>query len=67
MPISFFRCDKCRKTFDSYEDAEACEDAHLRPVAVEVKSYSTRPYPYSVEITFYNGEKHIYNAENLGG
>lgn len=67
MPIPFFKCEKCKKTFDSYDGAEACENSHLLPIEVSVKSYSLKPFPYSVQITFHNGEKRIYNAEDLGG
>jgi len=67
MPIEFFRCEKCRREFDRREDAVKCEDGHLLPVAVEVKQYTTKPYPYSVIVTFSNGEKLVYNAEKLGG
>ena len=52
MPIPFFKCEKCKRTFDRFEDAEGCEAVHLPPAAVEVKSYSIRPFPYSVDITF---------------
>ena len=67
MPVPFFKCVKCGRTFDSFEGAEACENAHPYPVSVEIKSHSIRPFPYSVEITFSNGERRIYNAEDLGG
>lgn len=67
MPIPFYRCEKCRREFDSIEGAKACEDAHLTVVSATVKTYSIRPFPYSLEITFNNGEKRIYNSEDLGG
>lgn len=67
MPIPFFRCEKCRREFPSRQEAEQCESAHLIPVSAAVKNYTTKPFPYSVEITFSNGEKRIYNAEDLGG
>ena len=67
MPIPFFKCGKCGRTFDTFEGALACEEGHLIPTSVSVKSYSMKPFPYSVEITFESGEKRIYNAEDLGG
>jgi len=67
IPIAFYRCEKCRREYPSSEAAEQCEAEHLIPVSATVKSYSTRRYPYSVEITFSNGEKRIYNAEDMGG
>ena len=66
-PIPFYRCGKCKREHPSYDAATGCEDGHLIPIAVETKSYTIKPYPYSVEITFTNGEKKIYNAEDLGG
>jgi hypothetical protein len=65
-PIIFYRCAKCGCAFDDYTEAKACESAHLIPVSVEVKQYAVQPFPYSVEVTFNNGEKRIYNAEALG-
>ena len=67
MPIPFYRCNKCKREHPNVEAAIACERAHLIPEAVLVKSYSVKPYPYSVEITFTNGEKRIYNSKDLGG
>lgn len=67
MPIARYLCEKCKRTFDCFEKAIACEDSHLVPVEARVISYSIKPYPYSVEITFSDGSKGIYNAESLGG
>ena len=67
MPIPFWRCEKCRREYDSLEKAESCESGHLIPIEVSVKSYSIRPYPYSLEITFSDGEAKTYNAEDMGG
>lgn len=67
MPIPFFRCEKCRKEFNSYEDAEKCENSHLVPIEVSIKTHSFRPYPYSLEVLFSDGKAKIYNAEELGG
>lgn len=67
MPICKFLCEKCKRTFDSYEKAIACEDGHLVPVEVSAASYTIKPYPASVEITFSNGQKGIYIAESLCG
>lgn len=66
-PIPFFRCEKCRREYDSIGGAEGCEAGHLIPVAVAVGSYSIRPHPYSLEVTFSDGSVRIYNAESMGG
>jgi hypothetical protein len=65
-PMVFYRCVKCGCTFNTYEEAKACEAAHIIPVSVKVKQHTVRSFPYSVEVTFNNGEKRIYNADNLG-
>jgi hypothetical protein len=67
IPIPFWRCEKCRREHDSLEKAEACEAGHLIPTSVGVKSYTVRPYPYSLEVLFSDGKTRIYNAEDLGG
>jgi hypothetical protein len=67
MPITFFRCCKCRKEFNTYKGAKSCENAHLTPVSTKAIRYTIKPFPYSVEITFNNGERRIFNAEDLGG
>ena len=67
MPLTFYKCFKCYRTFDNYEDAVKCEKAHLCPVYVKATAYTIQPYPYSVEVKFNNGEKRIYNAQDLGG
>jgi hypothetical protein len=67
MPIVFFRCDKCGRQFDSFDEAERCEAAHLAPVSVKALRYSVKPYPYSIEVSFGGGEARIYNAADLGG
>jgi len=66
MPVPFYKCAKCGRTFDNYEDAEACEDGHLTVTSARVLSYTIRPYPYTVEVTFNNGEKRVYYSEDLG-
>ena len=67
VPIPFFRCERCRREFDSREEAENCENGHLKPVSVKAKKYTIKPYPYSVEVTFEGGEQRVYNADDLGG
>ena len=67
MPIAYYKCAKCLHTFDTYEGALMCEKSHLRPVYVKAVLYTVKPYPFSVEVKFNNGEKRIYNAQDLGG
>jgi hypothetical protein len=67
MPLTYYKCVKCLRAFDTYDDAQRCEKAHLRPISVEAVKYTIKLYPYSIEVKFNNGEKRIYNAEDLGG
>ena len=67
MPIHFFRCNKCRKEYKSFKEAKNCENTHLSPVSAKAVSYTVMPFPYQVEITFNNGERRLYAAEDLGG
>jgi len=66
-PLVFYRCPKCMHMFDIRAEAVACEASHLIPVSVKAKRFTIKPYPYTVEVTFNNGEKKDYNAESLGG
>lgn len=67
IPIPFYRCEKCRREHDSREGAEQCEASHHRPVSVEIKQYTHRPYPYALNVTFEDGAVKVYNAEDMGG
>lgn len=66
MAIPFFRCETCRREFPNREDAERCERGHLKAVSAAVKVYGIHQYPYSVDITFSNGETREYVAHNMG-
>jgi hypothetical protein len=44
-----------------------CEAGHLRVVSAREVQYTVKPYPFTVEVAFNNGEKRIYRAEDLGG
>ncbi|GHU80737.1 hypothetical protein FACS1894191_6660 [Clostridia bacterium] len=65
MPLTFYRCEKCRREFERREDAERCEAAHLTVLEARVKCYGIHPYPYELEITFNNGATKIYLAETM--
>jgi hypothetical protein len=67
MPLTYFKCKKCFRTFNTYGEARTCEKAHLRPVSAKAVRYTIKPYPYTIEVTLNNGEKRIYNADDLGG
>ena len=65
--MTFYKCIKCKRTFNDFKEAKACEDAHLRPVSARAVEYTVRLYPYSIEVKFNDGSKRIYNAQDLGG
>lgn len=60
MPIPFFRCDRCRREYDTLEEAQCCEDSHLTVLSAIEKDYSVWPYPHSLEVTLSDGKKYIY-------
>lgn len=66
MPIPFFRCKTCGREFPGVEGAERCERGHLTAVSAAVKVYGIHQYPYSVDVTFSNGETREYVAQNMG-
>ena len=67
MPLTFYRCRKCRREFNTFQDAKDCEKAHPEPVSVRNMAYTIKKWPYQVEVTFDDGSKRIYNADDLGG
>ena len=64
-PLVFFRCAICRREFDNREAAEGCEAAHLTAVTATVRQYGIHEYPYSVLVTFSNGETREYVADQM--
>jgi hypothetical protein len=69
MPVkeTRYRCKYCNRQYESHKAAKGCEDRHLIPVSVRAERYTVAVYPYKVEVIFDNGERRIYNAEDLGG
>ncbi|MDR0905499.1 MAG: hypothetical protein LBN00_04910 [Oscillospiraceae bacterium] len=66
-PLIFYRCPKCKREFNVRQEAVQCEAGHLRVVSAREVQYTVKPYPFTVEVAFNNGEKRIYRAEDLGG
>ena len=67
IPLLFYRCRKCKREFDNFQDAKNCETAHPHPVAIRNVSYTIKYWPYQVEVTFNDGSKRLYNADDLSG
>ena len=65
MPISFFRCKKCKREYDNFADAKKCEQEHLKITKACIKRYGVQRHPYEVEITFSNGEIITYLPEYM--
>lgn len=65
MPIPFYRCSKCKKEHKTLEDAFACEDSHLEVSDAKAKTYTIGQYPYILEVTFTNGVKKEYIADDM--
>ena len=65
MPLIFFKCRKCKREFNNFQDAKNCEMAHLNPVSVRNVQYTIKRWPYQVEVLFNDGSKRLYNADSL--
>ncbi|MCL2708367.1 MAG: hypothetical protein FWF03_04530, partial [Defluviitaleaceae bacterium] len=63
MPLMFFRCRKCKHEFKNLHDAKNCEAAHPQPVSIRNVSYTVKNWPYQVEVTFNDGSKRLYSAD----
>lgn len=66
MPITFFRCKICGREFSGIDDAECCEREHLTADLAMIKLYGIHKYPYSIDVTFSNGETREYVAYDMG-
>jgi hypothetical protein len=68
LKITRYRCKYCDRQYGSYGAAKTCEDKHLTPISVKAERYTVAAnYPYKVEVTLNNGERRIYNADDLSG
>jgi len=67
MPLVFFKCRKCKREFNNFQDAKNCEMSHLQPVSVRIVQYTIRDWLYQVEVLFDDGSTKLYNAEDMSG
>lgn len=66
MPIVFYRCEKCYRECATIEDAERCEESHLSLASATIRGYClTGKLPYSIEVTFNNGDTRLYLLEGM--
>jgi len=63
MPLTFYKCSKCKMNRDSYEDAEKCEASHLAAVSVKEIQYVLGAYPFRVILTFPDGKEVEYEGK----
>ena len=64
MPITYFKCSKCKMTRDSYEEAERCEQSHLSAISVREIEYCLGAYPFRISISFPDGKEVMYTKED---
>ena len=65
MPLTFFKCSKCKATKNSYKEAVKCEKSHLPAVSVKEIEYTVGAYPFRVMITFPDGKEFEYEMSLL--
>ena len=63
--IITYRCGVCKREYHGHEEAVRCEESHLAAVSVVVKNHGIHEYPYSVAVTFSNGETREYVADHM--
>ena len=47
-----FMCEKCKKLYDTYNEAEKCEDSHAEPTGVEYSYCKGHRFPNRIKCTF---------------
>jgi len=67
MPLIFYRCRKCNREFNNFQEARDCETAHPQPVSVKNVQYTIKSWPYQVEVLFNDGSKRLYSADDMNG
>ena len=60
MPITFYKCSKCKMIRESYEEAERCEQSHLSAVCVKELEHRLGAYPSRVMLAFPDGKEREY-------
>ena len=65
MPLTFYRCAKCRKEFDHLVDAAACEHGHPNVKGAKAQEYTIGAYPFLVDVSFADGTTKTYVLEDM--
>ena len=64
MPITIYKCSKCKMTRNSYDEAEKCEKSHLSASSVRELEYRLGAYPFRVLLVFPDGKEREYVIED---
>jgi len=65
MPISFYKCKYCFRTYNYRKDATKCEKSHPYIVKAKAVEYMHRDvHPLIVEVEFDNGDKRMYISKD---
>lgn len=64
MPLTFYKCAKCKLVHDTYEEAVKCELSHLVAVAVRPLEYRHGAYPFRVTLVFPDGKEQPYTKDD---
>lgn len=64
-PITFYRCPKCKREFNHYDDAADCERSHPGVKRARAKQYTVGQYPFTIDVTFADGNTKIYVLEDM--
>ena len=59
-PLIFYKCSKCKKVLDTFNEAKRCELSHLSVVSVRETEYKYGAYPFRVVLTFPDGKEREY-------
>ena len=63
--IITYRGGVCKREDPAHEEAVRCEGSQLGAVSVVVKNRGIHEYPYSVLVSFSNGETREYVADHM--
>ena len=63
MPITIYKCSKCKMSRKTYKEAKECELSHLSAVSVKEVEYRLGAYPFRVILTFPDGKEIEYEGQ----
>ena len=63
MPLTIYKCSKCKSTHNDFGDADKCEKSHLPVTSVREMEYLYSPYPMRLMVSFPDGREREYVLE----